>query len=67
MTEMNYNLPVEAGRLNTCEFIKVMMGAHFHPPEQTDTSCKGYRNPYTGQPSLVCGECRWFSGAEEVK
>lgn len=63
-----YMKPLETGKLSECELIKVLNGAYYHPPKQTETSCDGYRNPYTKQPSNVCNGCSWFSdntGGEE--
>ena len=47
--------------LKECECIGIMKGAYFQSPKQTKTSCDGYRNPYTKQPSHVCNSCKWFS------
>lgn len=56
-----YKRPIGGGELNQCEFIEEMQKAHFQIPKQTEKSCEGYRNQYTGDASLVCGICKWFS------
>lgn len=56
-----YKKPNKEGELNKCEFIKEMRKAYFPPPKQTEKSCYGYRNQYTGDASLVCDACQWFS------
>lgn len=57
-----YRKPSKKEELIDCEYINVMKGAYFQPPEQSESSCGGYRNQYTRQPSRVCGGCRWFDG-----
>lgn len=61
-----YSKPIKAEELNGCECIKLMAGAYFQPPKQSETSCCGYRNPYTGKPSHVCNGCKWFSDNQDI-
>ena len=62
-----YKKPNKIGELGKCEYIEELRKAYFEPPKQTETICEGYRNQYTGQPSNVCANCKWFSGDSEVK
>ena len=40
-----------------CEYIEAMRKVYSAPPPQSETSCDGYRNKYTGTPSHVCKKC----------
>lgn len=62
-----YKKPNKIGELGKCEYIEELRKSYFEPPKQTDTSCEGYRNQYTKQPSNVCADCRWFTDNEGVK
>lgn len=57
-----YMKPTAAGQLNKCEYIEEMRKTYFRPPKQTERTCDGYRNRYTGGASHVCEQCEWFSG-----
>lgn len=51
--------------MKKCEHIDSMVKVYSKPPKQTDTSCEGFRNPYTGKSSHKCARCECFIGIQE--
>ncbi|MFQ7292596.1 MAG: hypothetical protein ACLRQ0_10215 [Monoglobales bacterium] len=58
---LNYN----TNDMKHCEYIEAMRKVYSAPPPQSETSCDGYRNKYTGTPSHVCKKCAWFKEDRE--
>ena len=53
------SLEYDTSDMKKCEYIEAMRKVYFEPPEQKE-KCKGYRNKYTGQISLICAGCVWI-------
>lgn len=43
--------------MENCEFIEEMKRSYLKPPTQLNGKCEGYRNPYTGNLSIICNNC----------
>lgn len=43
--------------MENCEFIEEMKKSYLKPPNQLNGKCEGYRNPYTGNLSIICNNC----------
>lgn len=59
---MNYDIK----DMTKCEYIQAMAKAYAKPPKQTETTCAGYRNKYSGALSKICADCPHCEVKNEV-
>lgn len=46
--------------IQKCEYIAAMQKIYAKPPKQTAEVCHGFKNKYSGAPSLICRQCPYW-------